>query len=56
MLQPGAAVARQRKVKHVSVDKLDSPTVLDGSGNQEWNATTMGRAMLSIGAAGCYIG
>jgi hypothetical protein len=56
MFQPSAVVARQRAVKHVSVDMLDSPTALDGRGNKELNASTTEREMFSIGAARCYIG
>jgi hypothetical protein len=56
MFQPSAVVARQWKLKHVSVDMLDSPAVLDGHGNQEWNNSTIRWEMLSIGAAKCYIG
>jgi hypothetical protein len=30
MLRPSAIVAKQREVKHISVDRLHSPTELDG--------------------------
>jgi hypothetical protein len=49
-----AIIARQRELKHVSMDTLDSPTVLDGHGNKEWDSTTIGWMVLSIEADRCY--
>jgi hypothetical protein len=37
-----AVVAKQREMKHISMDTLDTPTVLDGCGNQEWNTPMIG--------------
>jgi hypothetical protein len=55
MLRPSAVVARHQEVKHVSVDTLDSNNTRWLHGNQEWETSTIVRAVLSIGPVRCYI-
>jgi ABC-type Fe3+-siderophore transport system permease subunit len=60
MFRQSAAVARQREVKQVFVNKLASPTVLHIIGGATAGEATVlcqtptGRTRLSIGPASCY--